>query len=99
MAIKLSSSLFIVTIFFVVSLLIALNLYAHHNHNSTITSILTVETNQRPNKQVESRIISEFPNQKSKNAYVTLISGIDKNLKYRGFLYNALIMKKALTLL
>ena len=97
MAIKLSSSLFIVTIFFVVSLLIALNLYAHHNHNSTITSNLTVETNQTPHKQVESRIINEFPHQKSKNAYVTLISGIDKNLKYRGFLYNALIMRKALT--
>lgn len=32
----------------------------------------------------------------SKYAYVTLISGIDKSLKYRGFLYNALIIKRAL---
>ena len=36
------------------------------------------------------------PDQKSKNAYVTLISGINKSLKYRGFLYNAIIMKKVL---
>ncbi len=34
--------------------------------------------------------------QKSKYAYVTLISGIDESFRYRGFLYNALIMKKAL---
>lgn len=38
------------------------------------------------------------PAQKSNFAYVTLISGIDKNFKYRGFLYNTLIMKRALTL-
>jgi hypothetical protein len=36
------------------------------------------------------------PPQLSPNAYVTLISGIDKKFRYRGFLYNALIMKKAL---
>eukprot|EP00601_Ochromonadales_sp_CCMP2298_P010905 CAMPEP_0173250210 /NCGR_PEP_ID=MMETSP1142-20121109/19458_1 /TAXON_ID=483371 /ORGANISM="non described non described, Strain CCMP2298" /LENGTH=431 /DNA_ID=CAMNT_0014182943 /DNA_START=88 /DNA_END=1379 /DNA_ORIENTATION=- len=36
------------------------------------------------------------PAQQSPNAYVTLISGIDKKFRYRGFLYNALIMKKAL---
>jgi len=34
--------------------------------------------------------------QKSKYTYVTLISGIDDSFKYRGFLYNALIMRKAL---
>ena len=38
----------------------------------------------------------ENPKQNSKYAYVTLISGIDKSFKYRGFLYNALIMKKSL---
>lgn len=37
--------------------------------------------------------------QQSENAYVTLISGIDSKFRYRGFLYNALIMKKALKLL
>ena len=40
----------------------------------------------------------ELPNpiQKSKNLYVTLISGIDSSFRYRGFLYNTLIMKQAL---
>ena len=33
---------------------------------------------------------------KSKFAYITLIHGIDNTFTYRGFLYNALIMKKAL---
>lgn len=32
----------------------------------------------------------------AKYAYVTLLSGIDKSLRYRGFLYNALIIKRAL---
>ena len=32
----------------------------------------------------------------SQNAYITLIHGIDNTFKYRGFLYNALIMRKAL---
>ena len=36
------------------------------------------------------------PPQQSKFAYVTLISGIDSKYRYRGFLYNALIMKRAL---
>jgi hypothetical protein len=35
-------------------------------------------------------------NQKSKFAYVTLLSGIDTTFQYRGFLYNTLIMKKSL---
>lgn len=34
---------------------------------------------------------------KSKFAYITLIHGIDNTFTYRGFLYNALIMKKALS--
>ena len=37
-----------------------------------------------------------FNAQKSDYAYVTLISGIDQSFRYRGFLYNALIMKKSL---
>ena len=36
------------------------------------------------------------PAQASKNAYVTLIAGMDQRFKYRGFLYNAIIMRKAL---
>jgi len=36
------------------------------------------------------------PEQKSNFAYITLISGIDKSLKYRGFLLNTLIAKRAL---
>ena len=36
------------------------------------------------------------PKQNSKFAYVTLISGINKSFRYRGFLYNTLIMRKAL---
>lgn len=41
-----------------------------------------------------SKMIEE---QKSKYAYVTLIAGIDESFRYRGFLYNAMIMKKALS--
>ena len=37
-----------------------------------------------------------FVTQFSEYAYVTLISGIDQSFKYRGFLYNALIMKRSL---
>ena len=42
-----------------------------------------------------SKMVSE---QRSKYAYVTLISGIDSTFRYRGFLYNAMIMKKALSI-
>jgi hypothetical protein len=45
-------------------------------------------------KAIENKI--ENPVQNSKFAYVTLISGIDSSMKYRGFLYNSLIMKKSL---
>ena len=34
--------------------------------------------------------------QKSPHAYVTLLSGIDSTFRYRGFLYNTMIMKEAL---
>jgi hypothetical protein len=34
--------------------------------------------------------------QKAPYAYVTLISGLDQKFAYRGYLYNALIMKRAL---
>jgi hypothetical protein len=38
----------------------------------------------------------ENPPQRSRYAYVTLISGINRKYTYRGFLYNALIMHKSL---
>jgi hypothetical protein len=45
---------------------------------------------------VHSLILSRNRKQNSKFAYVTLLSGIDSSFKYRGFLYNLLIMKRAL---
>lgn len=43
-----------------------------------------------------TRVAPPEHKQNSKFAYVTLLSGIDSSYKYRGFLYNVLIMKKAL---
>ena len=43
---------------------------------------------------VASSIVIQSP--KSKYAYVTLLSGIDESFRYRGFLYNVLIMRRAL---
>ena len=40
--------------------------------------------------------VVDNPEQKSKFAYTTLISGINKSRRYRGFLYNALIMRRSL---
>lgn len=45
---------------------------------------------------VNSKKELDNPPQKSRFAYVTLISGIDRKFKYRGFLYNALIMRRSL---
>jgi hypothetical protein len=47
-------------------------------------------------KSLEVSHILQNPPQRSKFAYVTLISGIDRNFRYRGFLYNTLIMRQAL---
>jgi hypothetical protein len=41
-------------------------------------------------------IMSKNHKQQSRFAYTTLLSGIDSSFKYRGFLYNLLIMKRAL---
>jgi len=41
-------------------------------------------------------VTANNPPQASRYAYLTLISGIDSRFRYRGFLYNALIMKRAL---
>eukprot|EP01038_Epipyxis_sp_PR26KG_P014482 gene14482-19440_t len=54
------------------------------NHNNNNSSNGNYNSNQNN------------PIQKSKFAYTTLISGIDLTYKYRGFLYNAMIMKIAL---
>lgn len=43
-----------------------------------------------------SSIIDTNPAQGSPYAYLTLISGLDSEFRYRGFMYNALIMRKAL---
>ena len=58
-------------------------------------------------KQINSKIEADLSNADSTNAlpnplstsnyaYVTLISGIDKSFRYRGFLYNAILMRKSL---
>lgn len=49
-----------------------------------------------PTKKNYETILSRNQKQFSKFAYVTLLSGIDSSFKYRGFLYNVLIMKRAL---
>ena len=50
------------------------------------------------NQRVQESSIRRDPNptKRSKYAYSTLISGFDEKFKYRGFIYNALIMRKAL---
>lgn len=50
----------------------------------------------RPIPESQLAVMMRNPKQHSKFAYVTLLSGIDSSLKYRGFLYNVLIMKRAL---
>ena len=67
----------------------------------TRSSLLHIRQHPRRDKtsvaDVASRTIAQFNNeQNSKFAYVTLLSGIDSSYKYRGFLYNVLIMRKAL---
>lgn len=49
-----------------------------------------------PVEKAYEAILSQNQKQFSKFAYVTLLSGIDSSFKYRGFLYNVLIMKRAL---
>eukprot|EP00605_Chrysophyceae_sp_TOSAG23-4_P001316 GSChrysophyteH1.ASY1.ANO1.1431.1 assembled CDS len=63
-----------------------------------IASREKITVSKKSKGQVSSETTSsQFTRQqKSKYAYVTLVSGIDTSGRYRGFLYNALIMKKAL---
>ena len=81
---------------------------SHLNNNMKMTTpqirsktITNTKSNSNTNTNTnvinkESIIEVGNPSQSSKYAYVTLISGIDKRFKYRGFLYNALIMRRAL---
>ena len=59
-----------------------------------------VEKNDKSTFPRKSKITSNVvhnPTQSSKYAYVTLISGLDSSFRYRGFLYNTMIIHKALT--
>jgi len=65
--------------------------------------ILIVISISRSSLLVESDAVNHYigysessPKQNAKNAYVSLVHGIDSSFRYRGFLYNALITCKAL---
>lgn len=64
------------------------------NPSISLTSSSSTQVNQVEQTSKMGAILD--PPKSSPYAYVTLISGIDKSLRYRGFLYNALIMKRAL---
>ena len=61
---------------------------------------LTTESNTQPQEDIEAAKGTDWAlskqGQHSEYAYTTLISGLDSTYKYRGFLYNAIIMKHAL---
>ena len=63
-------------------------------------AVATVQITTPDSSPVETKRKERLPflQQSSEYAYVTLISGIDTSFRYRGFLYNALIMKRALKL-
>lgn len=69
----------------------------------TIVLLLLLMTITRSSLLVESDVLNHYigfsessPKQNSKNAYVSLVHGIDSSYRYRGFLYNALITYKIL---
>ncbi len=64
-------------------------------NNSNSNSNNNNNNNILPNKQIQQNK-QAMPEPQSKYAYVTLISGIDNSFRYRGFLYNCLIMRRAL---
>jgi hypothetical protein len=73
--------------------------------NDTITSVHTSSSSEGTKIRAPAiyavdksytELMSKNQQQRSKFAYVTLLSGIDSSFKYRGFLYNVLIMKRAL---
>lgn len=68
-----------------------------NNLKGTLSSTEVISnSNSNTNSNIPPKGRISNPKQNSKFAYVTLISGIDKSQKYRGFLYNAMIMKKSL---
>mmetsp|Transcript_10959 Transcript_10959/g.15087 ORF Transcript_10959/g.15087 Transcript_10959/m.15087 type:complete len:448 (+) Transcript_10959:3-1346(+) len=87
-----------VFLLFVISALVFLfefDLEAHYGHGNRenvaeIAPKFSISSTEQE-KEVSNSVLSS-----NKYAYVTLISGIDRSLKYRGFLYNALIIKRAL---
>lgn len=64
------------------------------NNQKEENSIPSIATDSNPSTPSNKPTIST---ETSPFAYVTLISGIADDFKYHGFLYNALIMRKALT--
>ncbi len=68
------------------------------------STVLVKDTKSTSEKKAKPMNDAVLPNKiedirklaRHKYAYVTLMSGIDESRRYRGFLYNAMIMKKAL---
>ena len=73
-------------------------LQTEDNSRYSLPSKLAARPNEGKLRKVDpfSELMRRNRKQKSKFAYVTLLSGIDSSYKYRGFLYNVLIMKRAL---
>lgn len=63
---------------------------------SVVSDIVEIKNMKSSGLSVKPQEVLPNPPQKSRFAYVTLISGIDRKYKYRGFLYNALIMHRSL---
>eukprot|EP01035_Chromulina_nebulosa_P055048 gene55048-75428_t len=79
------------------------DLEAHYGHREKTSLTQKIFDNSSPQEGTTiATIIDRSPDRSAaekstaKYAYVTLLSGIDKSLRYRGFLYNALIIKRAL---
>jgi alpha-N-acetylglucosamine transferase len=64
-------------------------------HNSEATKFLDVSAAVQPRTESGEKSLPN-PKQSSKYAYITLLSGLNPDFTHRGFLYNAVIMKKAL---
>lgn len=61
------------------------------------STVSPIKVTDAPNEQVKPSIVDHIAISQSRFAYVTLISGIDSSYKYRGFFYNTLLMKRALS--
>lgn len=65
-------------------------------HKSVVSTQPTAAETIRGEEAITNVSIPFAKKESSPYAYVTLIAGIDKSYKYRGFLYNTLIMKRSL---